>query len=152
MPREIVPNLSGDGVRVGIAVARFNEYVTHKMLDVCIERLTELGVEDTSITVVHAPGSVELPLAARKLAERDEIDAVVTIGAIIRGETAHFDYVSSIAADGIEKAAAETGKPVVFGVLTTFTTDQAVARIEHAASYAEAAVEMTNVYRALSDI
>ena len=152
MVREITPSVEGAGVRVGIVVARFNSYVTHQMLEICITRLDGLGVSGDNVTVVHAPGSVELPLAAKKLAERDDIDAVITIGAVINGETAHFEHVASIAADGIARVAEETGKPVIFGVLTTYSTDQAVERIPHASGYADAAVEMVNAYRALSDL
>ncbi len=152
MAREIVASLNGTGVRVGIVVARFNSYVTLRMLDLCVARFEELGVESDAIVVVHAPGSVELPLAAKKLAERDDIDAVVAIGAVIKGETAHFEHVATIASDGIARVAEETGKPVIFGVLTTYNTEQAVARIPHAASYADAAVEMVSAYRALSDL
>ncbi len=152
MAREIVPSTEGNGIRVGIAVARFNEYVTHRMLELCIARLEELGVESSDVTVVHTPGSVELPLAAKKLALRDDIDAVIVIGAVINGETAHFEHVASIAADGTARVAEETGKPVIFGVLTTYTTDQAVARVPHAESYADAAVEMVNTFRSLSDL
>lgn len=150
--REIAPSTEGKGIRIGIAVARFNSYVTHRMLELCTARLEALGVEADSITVVHTPGSVELPLAAKKLAERDDIDSVIAIGAVINGQTAHFEYVSSIASDGIARVAEETGKPIIFGVLTTYSTDQAVARIEHAEGYADAAVEMANAYRALSDL
>ena len=150
--REIIPSVAGGGVRVGVAVARFNSYITRQMLDICVTRLGELGVASNSITVVHVPGSVELPLAAKKLAQRDDIDAVVTLGVVIRGETAHFEHVANIAAAGISRVAEETGKPVIFGVLTTYTTNQAMARIPHAAGYAEAAVEMVNTYRSLSDL
>lgn len=152
MAREIVPSTEGSGVSVGIAVARFNSYVTHRMLELCVARLEAIGVKSDAITIVHAPGSVELPLAAKKLAERDDIDAVIVIGAVINGETAHFEHVASIAADGMARVAEDTGKPVVFGVLTTYTTDQAVARIPHAESYADAAVEMVNAFRSLSDL
>lgn len=152
MVREIVPSTDSAGVRVGIAVARFNSYVTHQMLDLCAARLEAIGVSSDAITIVHAPGSVELPLAAQKLAQRDDIDAVIVIGAVINGETAHFEHVASIAADGSARVAEESGKPVVFGVLTTYSTDQAVARIPHSESYADAAVEMVNAYRALSDL
>lgn len=152
MVREIVPSTDGSGVSVGIAVARFNSYITHRMLDLCVERLKSIGVDPDAITVVHAPGSVELPLAAKKLAERDDIDAVIVIGAVINGETAHFEHVASIAADGTARVAEETGKPVIFGVLTTYTTDQAVERIPHSESYADAAVEMVKTYRSLADL
>ena len=152
MAREIVPSLEGAGVRVGVAVARFNSYVTHRMLELCVARLEELGVAAAAITVVHVPGSVELPLAAKKLAERDDIDAVIAIGTVINGETAHFEHVATIASGGVARVAEETGKPVIFGVLTTYSTDQAVARIQHAKDYADAAVEMVNTFRALSDL
>ena len=152
MVREIVPSVEGTGARIGIAVARFNSYVTHRMLDICIARLQVLGVADDAITVLHVPGSVELPLAARKLAERGDIDAVITVGVVINGETAHFEHVASIAADGVARVAEQTGKPVIFGVLTTYSTDQAVARISHVQDYADAAVEMVNTYRTLSDL
>lgn len=152
MVREVVPSTSGESVSIGIAVARFNDYVTGRMLEVCMARLQARGVRGEAITVVHTPGSVELPLAARKLAERDDIDAVIAIGTIIKGETAHFEYVANIASDGIARVAEQTGKPVIFAVLTTYNTDQAVARIPHAEGYADAAVEMVNTYRALSDL
>ena len=151
MAREITPNLDGRSLRVGIAVARFNSYVTSHMLELCLARLGEIGVLDNAVTVVHTPGSFELPLAAKKLAQRDDIDAVIVLGAVIRGETAHFDHVAYAASGGTARVAEETGKPVIFGVLTTDTTDQAVARIHHACGYAEAAVEMANTYRSLGD-
>ena len=97
MATEIVASTDGAGLGVGIVVARFNCYVTHRMLDLCVARFDELGVESDAIVVVHVPGSVELPLAAKKLAERDAIHAVVAIGAVIRGETAHFEHVATIA-------------------------------------------------------
>ena len=150
--REIVPSFTGNDVRVGVAVARFNSYITGQMLDICVARLEELGVSRGAVTVLHVPGSVELPLAAKKLAQRDDIDAVVTLGVVIRGETAHFEHVANIAASGISRVAEETGKPVIFGVLTTYTTNQAMARIPHAAGFAEAAVEMANTYRSLADL
>ena len=152
MAREIAPSLDGASVRVGIAVARFNDYLTNQMLELCVARLAELGVSENAITIVRAPGSFELPLAAKKMAERDDIDAVVVLGAVVRGETAHFDHVAYAASMGTARVAEETGKPVIFGVLTTDNTDQAVARIGHAAGYADAAVEMANTYRALADI
>jgi 6,7-dimethyl-8-ribityllumazine synthase len=152
MAREIGQNLNGSSVRVGVAVARFNQYVTSRMLELCLGRLREIGVRDNAVTVVHVPGSFELPLAAKKLAQRDDIDAVIVLGAVIRGETAHFDHVAYAASGGTVRVAEETGKPVIFGVLTTDTTDQAVARIGHACGYAEAAVEMANTYRSLGDV
>lgn len=150
-PKEIVPGMDGRGLKIGVTVARFNEYVTEQMLELTLARLGELGVSEADITVVHTPGAFELPLAARRLASSDGIDAVIALGAVIRGETAHFDHVAYAASGGIARAAEETGKPVIFGVLTTDNARQAVERVPHAAGYAEAAVEMANTYRALGD-
>jgi 6,7-dimethyl-8-ribityllumazine synthase len=130
-------------------VARFNEYVTRQMLEIALARLAELGVRASGVTVVWVPGSFELPLASKKLAEMPGTDAVIALGAVIRGETAHFEHVAYGASQGIARVAEETGKPVIFGVLTTSNAGQAVARIGHARDYAEAAVEMANAYHAL---
>jgi 6,7-dimethyl-8-ribityllumazine synthase len=119
------------------------------MLRLALARLDELGVKANDITVLWVPGSFELPLAAKKLAQAPGTDAVIALGAVIRGETAHFEHVAYGASRGIARVAEDTGKPVVFGVLTTFTTEQAVARIPHAHGYAEAAVEMANAYSEL---
>lgn len=147
--REITGKLDGRGLRIGIAVARFNEYVTGQMLEISLARLADMGVKPSDITVVWAPGSFELPLAAKKLSESPGMDAVITLGAVIRGETAHFEHIANAASQGIARVAEDTGKPVVFGVLTTYTSEQAVARIGHARGYADAAVEMANAYREL---
>lgn len=144
--REITGRLDGSGLRVGIAVARFNKYVTGQMLEIALDRLGSLGVNPSDITVVWTPGSFELPLAAKRLAESPGTDAVITLGAVIKGETAHFEHIANAASLGIARVAEDTGKPVIFGVLTTFSSEQAVARIGHARGYADAAVEMANAY------
>jgi 6,7-dimethyl-8-ribityllumazine synthase len=148
-PRQVTGKLDGRGLRIGIAVARFNEYVTRQMLEVTISRLAELGVTPDGISIVWVPGSFELPLAAKKLAQAPGTDAVITLGAVIHGETAHFEHIANAASQGIARVAEDTGKPVIFGVLTIYTAAQAVARIGHARGYAEAAVEMANAYREL---
>ena len=153
---ELTGHLDGRGLGIGVAVARFNEYVTRRLLDSTVATLKRLGVDDDRIIVAWVPGSFELPVAAKKMASDGAVDAVVCLGAVIRGETAHFDYVARGAAEGIARVAAESGKPVVFGVLTTYTTDQAIARADGAdgnlgAEFAEAAVEMANLLRALGD-
>ena len=148
-PREITGSLDGRGLRVGVAVARFNEYVTRRMLELTLARLGELGVTPGDMTVVWVPGSFELPLAAKKLAQMPGTDAVIALGAVIRGETAHFEHVAYGASQGLARVSEDTGKPVIFGVLTTYTADQAVARAGLARGYAEAAVEMANAYRTL---
>lgn len=147
--REIAGVLDGRGLKVGVAVARFNEYVTRQMLEIALARLAGLGVKASDVTVVWVPGSFELPLASQKLAEMPGTDAVIALGAVIRGETTHFEHVAYAASQGITRVAQETGKPVIFGVLTTLSAEQAAARIGHARGYAEAAVEMANVCRVL---
>lgn len=118
----------GEGVRVGVVVARFNELVTRELLRGCVEELGRHGVATDDVTVAWVPGSWEIPVAAERLAQSKAIDAVVCIGAVIRGATAHFDYVAGQAASGIAAIAGRTGKPVIFGVLTTDTIEQAIER------------------------
>ena len=142
--------LDGSGLKIGIAVARFNSDITFKMRDFCLARLVELGVTVKDSHVFEVPGSYELPLAARALLDPPiQSDAVVAIGAVIRGETAHFDHVANAASQGLLRVSEDSLKPVIFGVLTTDTVEQAVARIEHARGYADSAVEMANRLKAL---
>ena len=137
--------LDGSGLKIGIGVARFNSDITFKMRDLCLARLGELGVKVDESHVFEVPGSFELPLAARALLDPPvQADAVVAIGAVIRGETAHFDHVANAASQGLLRVSEDSLKPVIFGVLTTDTVEQAVARIEHARGYADSAVEMAN--------
>ena len=136
-------------MKVAIAVARFNEYVTGQMLDRCVARLTEHGIDSDEILVAWAPGSFDLPIVAMKMAALDDIDVVICLGAVIRGETAHFDHVAYGASMGITRVALDSGKPVIFGVLTTDNAEQAVARVGQGADYADAAVEMAGLAKAL---
>jgi len=149
--REISGHADGRGLSVGVAVSRFNEHITERMLHAALLELHGLGVPDRNVTVVRVPGSFELPVAARRLAKSEETDAILCLGAVIQGETAHFDHVSNAARDGILQVSLETGKPVIFGVLTTYNAAQAVARAELGAEYARAAVEMGILMRSLSD-
>jgi 6,7-dimethyl-8-ribityllumazine synthase len=151
MPRELNGHSDGSGLRIGIVVARFNSYITGRMLESALARLEELGVLDADVTVAHVPGAFELPVIAAAMARSGSYDSVICIGAVIQGETAHFEYVSKESADGIAGLSLDTGVPVIFGVQTTYTTDQAYARIGHASGYAEASVEMANLLRALND-
>ena len=151
-PRTIDRQLDGKGLGIGVVAARFNGYVTDQMLEVALKRLSELGVADDDVVVVRTPGAFELPLVARRLADRGDIDAVIAIGTVIRGETDHYDHVAYAASEGIARVAEDTGKPVIFGVLTTENTEQAVARIGHAADYAGAAVEMANTMRQIHEL
>jgi 6,7-dimethyl-8-ribityllumazine synthase len=151
MPRELNGHSDGSGLRIGIVVARFNSYITDRMLESALTRLGELGVSDADVTVAHVPGAFELPVTAAAMARSGNYDSVICIGAVIEGETAHFEWVSKESADGIARLSVETGIPVIFGVQTTYTTDQAYARIGHASGYAEASVEMANLLRTLND-
>ena len=149
--REISGHADGRGLEIGVAVARFNEHVTERMLQAALRELHGLGVPDGNVTVVRVPGSFELPLAARRLAQSQKMDAVVCLGAVIQGDTAHFDHVADAARDGVLRTSLETGKPVIFGVLTTYNAAQAMERADLGAEYARSAVEMGILMRSLSD-
>src|SRR3954467_8690508 len=120
--------LDGSGLRVAIAVARFNDFITERLLHGARDGLARHGVDEASITVAWVPGAFELPLVCKRLAASGEFDAVIALGAVIRGATAHFDHVAGQCASGLAAAQLETGVPVVFGVLTTDTIEQAVER------------------------
>ncbi len=118
----------GKGKKIGIVVAKFNDFVTRRLLDGCLKELLKRGVREADITVARVPGSWEIPLIALRLAKKKNIDAVICLGAVIRGETLHFELVAHGAAQGIAHAALVSGKPVIFGVLATDTIDQANKR------------------------
>lgn len=144
------PALDGTGLRIAIACGRFNDVITDLLLAGCRDRLVELGVKDDDVTEVWTPGSFELPLVAKRLAETGRYDAVVTLGAVIRGDTAHFDIVAGECAAGVLRAQLETGVPIVFGVLTTNTPEQAFERAGNGRDDADAAVEMAQLLRSLA--
>ena len=125
---EIVEGSDGEGLRVCVVVARWNEFVTRKLLDGARAGLRERGVRDDDITVAWAPGSFEVPAAARWAAESGRFDAVVALGAVIRGETDHYEHIAAQAAAGLMRAGQETGVPVAFGVLTCESAAQALER------------------------
>lgn len=146
--RAPAPDLNGAGLGVAVVCARFNDLVTGQMLDGALATLARLGVTDVAVEWV--PGAYELPLAAAACARRDDVDAVIAIGCVIRGDTPHFDYVAGGAADGLLRASLDTGVPVVFGVLTTENLDQALERCDPAGAdkggeAAETAVEMARL-------
>jgi len=151
-PRSVDYQLDGKGLGIGLAAARFNSYLTDQMLEIALKRLSELNVVEEDVVVVRTPGAFELPLIARRLADRDDIDAVICIGCVIRGETDHYDHVANAASTGISKANEDFGKPVIFGVLTTENTEQAAARIGHTIDYVDAAVEMANTMRQIHEL
>jgi 6,7-dimethyl-8-ribityllumazine synthase len=126
------PVRDGLGLRVAIACARFNDHITVRLLDGARRGLAECKVDESDVTEVWVPGAFELPLVAKAFAESGEVDAVICLGCVIRGETAHFEHVAGQAAAGIQRAGLDTGVPIVFGVLTTENLDQALARSDDA--------------------
>ncbi len=151
---EIKGNLNAKGVRLGIAVSRFNELVTKGLLAGAIEVYKRLGGDEADLVVVWVPGSLELPLAAKKLAERPDIHAVVAIGAVIRGATYHFEVVANQSAAGLAKAQLDTGTPIVNAILTTDTLEQALERAGTKAGNkgADAVMAAVEMVRALGEL
>ena len=145
-------SLDGSGQRLAIVVSRFNEIVTEPLLRGAIATARDRGIDDEALDVVRVPGAFELPQAARRLAEQGAYDAIVCLGAVVRGETPHFDYVCSEAARGITLVSQEFNLPVTFGVLTCDTMEQARARAGGSAGNKgdeamRAAIEMVNVFK-----
>ena len=143
-------------MRIGLLVARFNNLVTEQLLAGARERLLAEGIREDSVSVSHVPGAWDLPQAARRMADSGRYDAIVAIGCVIRGETAHFDYVAGNASDGLGQVALSAGIPVVFGVLTPDNAQQAMARADTAGAnrggeFAEAALMLLDLYRAHPD-
>ncbi|MBI4843036.1 MAG: 6,7-dimethyl-8-ribityllumazine synthase [Nitrospirae bacterium] len=121
-------DLQAKGLKFGIVVSRFNDFITKKLLDGALDALLRHGAAEDGIDVVKVPGAFEIPLAAKKLAEKNKYNAVICLGTIIRGATPHFEYVASEATKGVASASLETGVPISFGILTTDTIEQAVER------------------------
>ncbi|MBY0383331.1 MAG: 6,7-dimethyl-8-ribityllumazine synthase [Xanthobacteraceae bacterium] len=142
------------GMRFGIVVAKFNKFVTSKLLSSCLDGLTKHGVKESDIDVARVPGAFEIPLVAKTLARSGRFDAVICLGAVIRGDTPHFDYICHEASRGIGQASLETGVPIIFGVLTTETVAQAIERADTAkfnrgGEAAKSAIEMASVIKQL---
>ena len=120
--------LDGRGLRVAIVASRFNETISKRLVEGALHALTQHGVADEDVSLAWVPGAFELPVVARRVASSGDVDAVIALGAVIRGETAHFEYVAGPAATGVANASLETGVPIALGVLTTETTEQAAER------------------------
>jgi 6,7-dimethyl-8-ribityllumazine synthase len=127
-PGKIVGELKAEGMRFGVVASRFNSFITERLLQGAVDALERSGATSKDIDVVHVPGSFELPLTAKKLAGTGRYDAIIAIGCILRGETAHYDYVCSETARGLQLAQMDTGVPVMFCVLTCDTLEQAIDR------------------------
>jgi 6,7-dimethyl-8-ribityllumazine synthase len=152
MVRTIEGSLAGQGLKVGIVVARFNSFITERLLEGALDALVRHGVAEEDVVVAKVPGSFELPLGVRRLAATGQADAVIALGALIRGGTPHFDYLSAEVTKGVAQVMLETGVPVAFGVLTTDTVEQAIERAGTKAGNkgfeaAQSAVEMANLLR-----
>ena len=146
-------DLDGEGLRIGVVQARFNDAVCNALREACVAELLDLGVAEEDIFVCTVPGALEIPFALAKLAQTEEFDALVALGAVIRGETYHFEVVSNESAAGIGRVSLELGIPVANAVLTTNTDEQAEARAaEKGAEAARVAVEMSNLAAAIESL
>ena len=149
--------LTGKGLKIGIVVARFNEFITSKLLGGALDVLNRHEVEDENISVVWVPGSFEIPLVAKKLAESKKFDAVICLGAVIRGATSHYDYVCNEVSKGVAQVGLQTGVPTIFGVVTTENIQQAIERAgtkagNKGSDAAISAIEMANLLRNLNEV
>ncbi len=146
--------LLGDGLKFGIVVSRFNDFVTGRLLDGAQDTLSRHGVKEQDIEIAWTPGSFEIPLVAKKMAESGRYDAVVCLGAVIRGGTPHFDYIAAEVSKGIAKVSLDTGLPVILGVITADTLEQAIERAgmkagNYGSQAAAHAIEMVNLAKAI---
>lgn len=147
--------LKAEGFRFAIVASRWNDFLTSRLIEGALDALERLGADEQAVEVFKVPGSFEIPLLARRVANSSRFDAVICLGTVIRGETPHFDYVAGEAAKGIAQAGIESGTPVIFGVVTTDTLEQAIDRAGVKAGNkgfeaAMSAVELVNLYRQLA--
>ncbi len=155
--KDFAGKMESKGLKIGIVVSRFNEMITEKLLTGALDTLRQTGIEDQDITLVRVPGSFEIPVASQRLAQTGKLEAIICLGAVIRGETPHFEYLSSQVAHGISQVALKYDLPVTFGVITADTVEQALARaagVKHANKGSEAAnsaVQMANLFKQLSE-
>ena len=155
MPEPIEGAIAGKGLKLGIVVSRFNDFITSRLLTGALDALKQCDVDDNNITIVRVPGSFEIPMVARKMAVSEKYNAIICLGAVIRGATPHFEYISSEVTKGIANIALETGIPVIYGVLTTDSVDQAIERAgtknrNRGWDAALQAIEMANLYKLLT--
>ena len=147
--REYSAELTSVGKKYAVVVARFNHFITDRLVEGCLDTLKRHGVKDEEIEIIRVPGAFEIPLAAQKASKKD-YDAIITLGAVIRGDTPHFDYVCAEVSKGVANVSLNTEKPVIFGVITTDTIDQAIQRAgiksgNKGADAALSAIEMANL-------
>ncbi len=155
MSKNFEGKLLGEGLRFGLVVSRFNEFITKKLLEGAQDALLRHGVREEDIEIAWTPGSFEIPLIARKLAQTKRYDAVICLGAVIRGGTPHFEYIAAEVTKGIAKVGLETGLPVIYGVITADTLEQAIERAgtkmgNKGFDAAVNAIEMANLLKGIS--
>ena len=153
--KTIEGNFQGEGLSIGIVASRFNEFITGKLIEGALDGLVRHGVDEKKIAIAWVPGSFEIPVAAKKLAEGGQYDAVICLGTVIRGETPHFDYIAAEVSKGVAQVGLNAKVPVIFGVLTTENVAQAVDRAGTKAGNkgfdaAMSAIEMANLFKALN--
>lgn len=155
MPKTFEGDLSAKGLKVALVVSRFNDFIGSKLLEGALDTLTRSGAKDSDIDIVKVPGSFEMPVAAKTLAEKKSYDAIVCLGCVIRGATPHFDYVAAEAAKGIARVSLDYGTPVSFGVITADNLEQAIERAgtksgNKGRDAVLTAVEMANLMKSIS--
>jgi len=154
MAKVIEGKLSAKGVKFGLVVSRFNDFINKRLMDGALDALNRHGAEDKNVLIIKVPGSFEIPLMAKKLADSGNYDAVICLGAVIRGATPHFEYISAEVTKGIAQVALDTGVPVSFGILTTDNIEQAIERAGTKSGNkgwdaAMSAIEMVNVLKSV---
>ncbi len=154
MPKQVQGNLSAEGLKFCIIASRFNDFITSRLLDGALDGLVRNGAKDGNLTVVRVPGAFEIPVTAKIAASSGKYDAVICLGAVIRGATPHFDYVSAEVSKGVAAVGMDAKIPVIFGVLTTDSIEQAIERAgaksgNKGFDAAVAAIEMVNLFKAL---
>jgi len=155
MPNVYEGKITGEGKKFGVIVGRFNDFISDRLLSGALDALVRHGTKDGDIDIVKVPGSFEIPLLAKKLAQKKKYDAIICLGAVIRGSTPHFEYVSAEVSKGIALVSLESGIPVIFGVITTDTLEQAIERAGSKSgnkgwSAAVAAMEMANLVESVN--
>lgn len=154
MPKTVEGSLSAKGLKFGIVASRFNDFIGNRLLEGAVDTLLRSGASDADINVVKVPGSFEIPVAAQAMIKSGSYDAVICLGAIIRGSTPHFDYIASEAAKGIAKVSLDTGLPIAFGIITADSIEQAIERAgaksgNKGRDAALNAIEMANLFKEL---
>ncbi len=147
--------LLGEGLKFGLVLSRFNDFITKKLLEGARDALLRHGVSEENIEIAWVPGTFEIPLVAKKLAETSRFNAVICLGAVVRGATPHFEYIAAEVTKGIAKVSLDTGLPVIYGVITADTLEQAIERAgtkegNHGFKAAVAAIEMANLFKSIS--